>query len=255
VTYVAVEATAPNGHGRSSTDDTQAGAGGDLAVRLTESARSLHQQRDPDETMRAVVAAAVALIPGAEEGSISVVVGRQRLHSEASTSEFANTLDQLQEATGEGPCLDAVYEQHTVRVDDTSSERRWPRFSAQACEAGAGSMLALQLFVEGDNLGALNLYARQVDAFDEESEHVGQLFASHAAMAYSTARRQSQLLRAVTTREVIGQAQGILMERHRITPDRAFAMLVNASQRANVKLRDIADTLVRTGVVLDEAES
>lgn len=235
-----------------SEDDRQAPGGrggGDLAERLAESARHLHAQDDPEGTLRAVVAAAVAIIPGAEEASITVVAGRRRLHTEAASSRFAALLDALEEHTGEGPCLDAMYEQHTVRVDDTASESRWPSFSARACEAGAASMLALQLFVDEDSLGALNLYAGRPRAFDEESEHVGQLFASHAAIAYGAARKRSQLLRAVTTRELIGQAQGILIERHKVSADQAFAMLVAASQSLNIKLREVADTLVRTGAL------
>ena len=226
------------------------GAGhGDLAAVPGDSPGRLHGQDEPEQMLRAVVAAAVGLIPGADEGSISVVAARKRLHSEAASSEFASNLDKLQEKAGEGPCLDAVYEQRTVRVDDIATDQRWPRFSADASAAGAASMLALQIFVEGDNLGALNLYSRRTKAFDDESEHIGELFASHAATAYAAVRRNAQLLRAVTTREIIGQAQGILIERHKITADQAFTMLVAVSQNANIKLRDVAETLVRTGAL------
>lgn len=225
------------------------GGGDDLAVRLSESAREMQHHDDPDETLRAVVAAAVALIPGADEGSISVISGRQQVQSEAASSELARTVDALQQELGEGPCLDAVYEQESVCVSDTSTDQRWPTFSVRAHEAGAGSLLALQLFVDGDSLGALNLYSREPGAFDDESEHVGALFAAHAPIAFSAARRESQLRRAVSTRELIGQAQGILIERHKISADQAFAMLVAVSQQANVKLRDVADALVHTGLM------
>ncbi len=233
-----------------SDDESRSDATGpddDLALRLSKSARDLQQEQDPAKTLEGVVSAAIALVPGAQEGSISVVHGRRKVHSEAASSEFASRLDELQEEVGEGPCLSAVYEQQTVRLKDTRTEERWPLFSTKASEAGAGSVLSLQLFVEGDNLGALNLYAKDPDAFDEESEHVGLLFASHAAIAYAAARTESRLLRAVGTREVIGQAQGILMERRKITADQAFARLVRASQHQNVKLRDVAERLVQTG--------
>jgi GAF domain-containing protein len=191
-------------------------------------------------------------VPGADDGSLSLVAARRTMVTEAAFTTFARTMDQLQEQTGEGPCLDAVYEQHTVLVADTAEDERWPQFNALACAGGVRSILALQLFVDGDNLGALNLYARRPQAFSEDAQHLGQMFASHAAMAYSTVRRQEQLRRAVTTREVIGQAQGILMERHRITADEAFGMLVLASQHNNVKLRDLAERLVRTGTINDD---
>lgn len=108
-------------------------------------------------------------------------------------------------------------------------------------------MLAFQLYVEGDNLGALNLYAGTAGAFDDESEHVGLLFAAHAAIAYAGVRTQFQLQRAIATRELIGQACGILMERYKLSADRAFAVLVRTSQTGNVKLRDVADQLIHTG--------
>lgn len=108
-------------------------------------------------------------------------------------------------------------------------------------------MLALQLYVDGDDLGALNLYLRRPAAFTDESEHVGLLSAAHAAVAYAAARGKERMSRGLLTQQVIGQAQGILMERHRLTGDRAFALLVATSQRSTMKLRDVAARLARSG--------
>jgi GAF domain-containing protein len=145
--------------------------------------------------------------------------------------------------------LDAAFEQQTVRVADMASEDRWPEFARQASEAGAASMLSLQLYVEGDNLGALNLYSRTPGAFDDESEQVGLLFASHAAVAYAGVRKEAQLAKAVASRDLIGQAKGILMERYKISAERAFLVLTRVSQNTNRKLNDIATELARTGTV------
>ncbi len=176
------------------------------------------QQGDPQRTLVEVVQAALELVPGCDEGSISVVVGRRQVTSQAASGQLPQVVDALQERFG-GSCLDAVYEQETVRVPDMASERRWPRFTQAALEAGAAGMLSFQLYVEGDNLGALNLFSRHAGAFDDESEHVGLLFAAHAAVAYAAAQQQDQLRRRVATRQLIGQAQGILMERHKLTDD------------------------------------
>lgn len=239
-----------DGRGRPSSQDTGTAVGRDaLAVQFAELARSLHRQSDPDATLRDVVRAAVELIPGVEEGSISMVLDRRHVVSQAPSGELPRVVDALQEETGQGPCLDAVYEQQTVRVSDMRTEQRWPLFATRAAAAGAGAMLSFQLYVEGDNLGALNLYARQAGTLDDESEHVGRLFAAHAAVAYSAARTQANLDQALETREMIGQAQGVLIERHKITGPQAFALLVAASQRRNVKLRDIAEDLVRSGTL------
>ncbi|MGH3607738.1 MAG: ANTAR domain-containing protein [Pseudonocardiaceae bacterium] len=143
--------------------------------------------------------------------------------------------------------MDAIYVEQTVRVSDTASEDRWPEFAKRAAQLGVGSMLSFQLYVVGDNLGALNLYNREPDAFDDESEHVGLLFASHAAVAMAGAQRNEQLIRAIGTRDLIGQAKGILMDRHKLTAEQAFLLLVRASQATHTKLRDIAEQLTTVG--------
>lgn len=240
------------GKGQPSVQDTGTSVGQDvLAVQFADLARSLQQQTDPEATLRDVVRAAVRLIPGVDEGSISVVLARRNVMSQAPSAELPRVVDALQESTGQGPCLDAVFEQQTVRVSTMRTEQRWPLFAARAAAAGAEGMLSLQLYVEGDNLGALNLYSRRAGALDDESEHVGRLFAAHAAVAYASARIEADLDQALLTREMIGQAQGILIERHKITGEQAFELLVAASQSRNVKLRELAEDLVHSGV-LDE---
>jgi len=233
----------------SAEDDGTADGEDELAQQLSRFARSLEAEDDPDRMLDDVVAAAVQLIPGAEEGSISVVVGRTNVTSRHPSGDLPRGVDAVQSEVGEGPCLDAVFEHQTVCVPDLRSEERWPRFAKRASEIGAASMLSFQLYVEGDNLGALNLYSRRPNAFTDESEHVGLLFASHAAIAFSDARKVEQLQGGLLTRDLIGQAKGILMERFKIPADRAFTVLVRASQHSNRKLRDVAEQLATTGVL------
>jgi GAF domain-containing protein len=241
---------APDGRGQPSAQNTGGATGLDtLAVQLSELARSLQQDSDPHETLVKIVDQAVALIPGCDAGSISVVRARKQVTSEAASGELPRVVDKLQEEVGQGPCLDAAYQEETVRVADMASETRWPLFAARALAAGAGGILCFQLYVEDDNLGALNLYSYEAHSFDDESEHVGLLFASHAAVAYAAVRQQANLSRSLATRQLIGQAQGILMERHGITGDQAFAVLTRASQNCNIKLRDVAEHLVLSGLL------
>ena len=239
---------ASESRGLPSTADTGSADGEDgLALQLSEFARSVHQEPDTRGTLAEIVRAAVELIPGCDEGSISVVISRRKVSSQAASGDLPAVVDALQEGLGEGPCLDAAYEQTTVRVPDLASEQRWPRFSAAAAAAGAAGMLSFQLYVEGDNLGALNLFSRTPWAFDDESEHVGLMFAAHAAVAFSASQQRTKLNHTVVTRQQIGVAQGILVERHKLTPDQAFALLVRVSQHRNIKLRDLAERLVHTG--------
>jgi transcriptional regulator with GAF, ATPase, and Fis domain len=238
----------PESQGQPSSEDSGAAEGQDaLALQLGELARALQAEEDTDQTLARVVQGAIELVPGAEEGSISVVRARRHVDSQAASSELPEAVDALQAETGEGPCLDAVYEQRTVRVPDMAADQRWPRFTARAAEAGAAAMLSFQLYVDGDNLGALNLYSRTAGAFDDESEHVGLLFATHAAVAFAGVRTTDELRASMATRDLIGMAKGILMERHKVTGDRAFALLARVSQDTNRKLRDVADDLVHSG--------
>ena len=221
-----------------------------LADQLGELARSLQSYRDTEELLDEVVLAAVRLIPGADEASISVVRNRTAVTSRLATGNLPLQVDALQQETGQGPCLDSMYGQLTVRVSDMAHETRWPQFAAQAAQAGAASMLSVQLWVEGDNLGALNLYSGRVDAFDDESEQVGLLFASHAAVAFAGAQHMNDMRAAVATRDLIGQAKGILMERHKVSSDQAFRMLVRVSNDNNLTLRSVAEGLASTGVLV-----
>jgi transcriptional regulator with GAF, ATPase, and Fis domain len=232
---------------RSTEDSGSAPQSNDLASELSELARTLQRGGGTDDVLDEVVRAAVLLIPGADEGSISVVLGRKDVISHNPSSELPARVDALQEETGEGPCLDAVYNHQTVRVSNMAEESRWPHFARRAQEAGAASMLSIQLYVEGDNLGALNLYGRRADAFTDESERIGLLFASHAAVAFAGAQKLEQLNEGLDTRDVIGQAKGILMERYKLTATQAFTLLVRASQSRNLKLRDVAYELTSTG--------
>ncbi len=232
--------------GRRPSSSPRAGATA-LADQLSELARSLESEDDVQDTLNAIVRAAVETVPGAEQASISSVVGRREVVTRATTNDVSAGVDRSQYETQEGPCLDALYEQRTVRVPDLPGERRWPRFVERARELGVGSMLAVQLYVAGDDLGALNLTSGKSDAFDDESEQVALLFAAHAAVALAGAQQQEQLRQALHSRDLIGQAKGILMERFSIDADQAFRLLVRASQTSNRKLTEIAEELDRTG--------
>ena len=144
--------------------------------------------------------------------------------------------------------MDAVFDQRSTRVDDLAAETtRWPKLAARADEIGMASMLCLQLFVDGDNLGALNLLGAQPAAFTDASEHVGLLLAAHTAVAVADARQLEHTLRGLAHRDLIGQAKGILMERHKLSADQAFALLSTLSQDLNRKVVDIAVEFTATG--------
>ena len=222
---------------------------GDLATMLSDVAQSLQQEPDLQETLQGIVDAAVEAIPGAQHVSLSAVTRRREVHTRAATDNLPRAVDRAQYETGEGPCLETLYEQRTARIANMTVEERWPAFTASARGLGVGSMLAVQLFVQGEDLGALNVFSEEVEAFGEESEHVALLFASHAAVAMAGAQETEQLRSAIEFRDLIGQAKGILMERFTITGEQAFQVLTRVSQHSNRKLRDVATELAENGTL------
>jgi GAF domain-containing protein len=215
---------------------------------LAEAARSLQRRESPQQVMDDIVNLASTMVPGVDEATITMVHNDRHCYSAAATSELASDFDVLQDETGEGPCLDAIWRQETVRVDDLGNDPRWPVLGPRAAERGIGSMLCFQLFVHRDTLGALDLLAYSKSAFTDESEHVGLLLASHAAIAAADAQHLENVTSALVNRDVIGQAKGILMERFKITSDQAFTVLARVSQDTNRKVAAVAEDLARTGM-------
>jgi GAF domain-containing protein len=227
-----------------------AGAVPGLGEVMGQLARSLQAEHgDVESTLQTIASAAIGSIAGAEHCTISYVVGRESVEPRASTGELSQRVDEMQNRLRQGPCLDAIWERETVRIEDMRVEERWPLYAAEAVELGVLSSLSFQLFVTGDNLGALNLYAGRPHAFTEESEDVGLVFAAHAAVALAGARHEFNLQRAASTRDLIGQAKGILMERFKLTAVQAFTVLSRTSQQTNRKLIDIAGELAETGAL------
>jgi GAF domain-containing protein len=225
-----------------------AGLPGTLGDFMGQVARALrHEHADVEGTLQTITSAAVHAVPGAEDGGISYVIAGKKVESRAWTGDLAHDADRLQNRVREGPCLDALWTGQIVRIDDMTTEARWPRFAAEAVRLGVRSCLSFQLFVEHDSLGALNLYSRSPQAFGPESEDIGTVFASHAAVALSGAQTEANLRRAMSSRDVLGQAKGILMERYKLTSDQAFHTLARASQQANRKIIDLAEELCETG--------
>lgn len=208
-----------------------------------EVARALASGGDTKHILQQIVDLAVEHLEACEYAGITVVEGR-KVTSPASSHEVPRTVDHIQSETGQGPCVDAIKEKEIFETGDLSCDERWPEFSRRAFEeTGIHSVLSLRLFVQEDTMGALNLYSRQPHAFDDSNVAMGSVFAAHAAVAMQSSRRQGELEDKARSRDVIGQAKGILMARSGVDEDRAFEMLKNASQRMNVKLRQVAEEI------------
>ena len=203
---------------------------------------------DLQGTLVAVLEAAVTLVDAAESAGLNLYV-KGKFTPQAVHGEAAPALDELQQRTNSGPCIDASREQCTIELIDARSDDRWPAFSAMAVELGVLSMLCVPLWVDDRRLGSLSLFAPTPDAFGDVAKNVARLYATHAALALADASRTEQLRRVAANRDLIGQAKGILMARRGLPADDAFAVLVAASQNLNRKVVEIAEVVAATGEV------
>lgn len=225
-----------------------------LAEQVAAAAREMQDERDAGATMDKAVVIAQRVVSGAQEAAISLVHRGGRIDTPAATSEVVRRIDELQYRYDEGPCLDAIRVQGYARSSDVRTDERWPQWGpAAAEETGVRSMLSFRLFTHADKFGALNLYSRQSDAFDDDDHEHGLAIAAHMAIAIAAAQEISQLKGAIDTRTVIGQATGILMERFDLDAGRAFVVLTRLSSHSNRKLREIAHELVETRQIPDGA--
>jgi GAF domain-containing protein len=213
---------------------------------VAEVARSMQGATSTQQTLDEVVAVAPELIHGCDLVGISIVTP-DGIDTPAGTNEALNRIDELQFQMREGPCFDALELHEVVHSQALATDPRWPRWGPHvAHEIGVVSVLSYRLFTTADSLGALNLYSREPAAFDPDDIRNGEALAAHVAVALAASRQAEQLGIAITTRTVIGQAEGILMERFDISAEQAFAVLRRVSSHSNVKLNRVAEELVRT---------
>jgi GAF domain-containing protein len=222
----------------------------EAAMELARLAGLVMTEPDLDRALVEVTRVAIKAVPSADGASLTM--RRNGIPAApAASDEWATRLDHLQFVEQEGPCVDCLREGSVMRVRDLEADQRFPSYGPKAAELGAHSALSIPLAADGRTVGALNFYAKQVDAFDTETIAVGELLGAHASLAiqaatayYSSRDLADQLRQAMESRAVIEQAKGILMARHGSTADEAFQLLVTTSQRANIKLRDVAQALV-----------
>jgi GAF domain-containing protein len=213
---------------------------------MAELARELAVPRELEQVLADVTAAAVELIPGADLAGVLMVRRGGEFDSVADTDGLAARLDHLQHDFGEGPCAQAALEETIVRSDDLRSETRWPRYAPAAVELGVLSSLSFKLYTTDRTAGALNLFGHKANMWDTEAETIGSVFAAHAASAIVAGRHEQQMQSALSTRDRIGQAKGIIMERYGVDDVRAFDLLRRLSQESQTKLIEVAQRVIDT---------
>jgi GAF domain-containing protein len=218
--------------------------GRDWAAYLAEVSEDLLARGEEPVTLERVVSRGVEVVPGAEGCGLTLHRRRSGLRTVEASDAVVREVDELQYALGEGPCLDTAQGDATLRVEDTGQETRWPRWAAGAAQRGWRSVLSVKLRADGDDLGALNLYAGAVGAFDDHAVEVAEVYAVHAANALRQSKLVSGLRTALASRHEIGMAQGVLVGRYDLDGEQAFEVLRRISNDANLKLRDVAARVV-----------
>jgi GAF domain-containing protein len=216
-----------------------------LAQALGNVAVDMENQLDRESVLETITAGAVAIVPGVRWAGVSLVHGRV-VEPRVPSDPLVTKLDVLQSELDEGPCLTALREHRTVHIDDMSTERQWRHFAQAAMALGVHSSLSFQLFVDDGTLGAINLYAERPGVFDEDSFLYGEILAQHASVALAGSQASEQFDRALASRDVIGQAKGIIMERFGVDDVEAFALLTRLSQESNTKLLEVAKGVIET---------
>ncbi len=217
-----------------------------LAVRMAELVRQISAPRSVDQVLADVTATAVELIPRADVSGVLLLKKGGEFESLGDTHDLAAQLDALQHKFGEGPCAEAALQETIVRSDDMRGESRWPKYAPAAVEHGVLGSLSFKLYTADRTAGALNLFSFEAGPWDVEAETIGSVLAAHAAAAILAARHGEQLESALSTRDRIGQAKGIIMERFGVDDVRAFELLRKLSQESQMKLVDIARRVVDT---------
>ena len=224
----------------------------ELAANISGTISTLFSVGEVGETLAQVVALAVTTIEGCDYAGV-YLAGTGSVAEPVCSDPVVSGIEARQRDTGEGPSPDAIAAGGAIYINDLGDNDRWPEFGSASAGQGIRSLLTLPFDTSGGP-GALDLFACSPQAFGVIDRGRALLLAAMAGVAVTSARthederrRTANLHAALATREVIGQAQGILMEREHITPERAFDVLRRASQHLNVKLRDVARNLIETG--------
>ncbi|APT12401.1 GAF and ANTAR domain-containing protein [Mycobacterium avium] len=217
-----------------------------IVAQLVELVTSLERENsDTAAGLHELIDNGVHHVTGSQYAGITLAEKSKSVNSVAATHRYPMVLDAIQNKYGEGPCLAAAWEHHVMHIADLAAEQRWQRYRRHALEqTPIRSILSFELFVDRTSMAALNFYADAPHAFTEESVELGTVYATHIALAWSMMRRQDQFRSALASRDIIGQAKGVIMERFDLDAVEAFELLTRLSQQSNTRVVDIAAALI-----------
>ncbi len=220
-----------------------------LLEQLAEIAHRLSEAESVDGLLQLVVDLGEGYLDGCDGASLMLIGKDRTISTPAYSSRVAYESDLAQYEADEGPCLDALRDHAVYMIDDLETEVRWPKYRARALDLGVRSMLSYRLYAKGRTFGALDFYSKRPNVYSPFSRVIGQVFASHAAVALKGAITEAGMEKTIESRDIIGQAKGILMERRDLTAADAFGTLRAISRDTNIPVRDLAEQIVTTGEI------
>ena len=222
-------------------DDSRQGIAAQLAALVADLRRD---SQGVDTELSKLIDSAGRNVPGAQYVGITLA-HQKAVHTVVATHRYPAVLDEIQHHQQEGPCLAAACEHRMVRINDLTVDNRWPGYRRQVLDqTPIRSVLAFELFTNNDAMGALNFYSENTHAFSEESVEVGLIFATNIALAWAMLRRFEDFRSALASRDLIGRAKGMIMERYHVDVIQAFELLKHFSQHSDTKLAEVAQQII-----------
>ena len=217
-------------------------------LQVGELVRDLEQRSDDVDTVLGdITTSAAKFVPGAQYAGITLVGRNSAVQTVAPTHRYVVYLDDVQRRHQQGPCLSSETRHEVVLIGDLATESRWPDFCEQAVKlTPVRAVLSMPLFTARRHRASLNLYAAKRDVFDEDSVELASVFGTHTALVWSLIRRSEQFKSALASRDIIGQAKGIAMERFGLDAVEAFELIKKLSQESNTPVAEIARRMVHT---------
>jgi GAF domain-containing protein len=228
-----------------------------LVASFAQVARQLFAFDDLRDVLPQVLKFTVSAVAGCDWASVTLW-RHERVVDTVTTNAVAAELDDIQFGTGIGPGPEAMDGEAPIYVPRLTDQSRWPVLAATATQLGVVSAWchgpSVQQPAQWSPLGVLSVYSATPDAFTDEDQEFASILAAYVSVAVAMShrrdevdRREAALHRGLSTRDVVGQAKGILMERQRLSAGDAFDLLRRVSQQLNRKLADVAQHLAETG--------
>jgi transcriptional regulator with GAF, ATPase, and Fis domain len=218
-----------------------------IVLQVAALTRNLQEQPftdDIEKPLGKLVATAAKSVPGAEHAALTLV-GRDGVQTVSATARYPKVLENFHRRRSAAPCDGVTWDQEVVRIDDVAAEQRWQDYCRDIADGSPiRSVMSFRLFTDRHGMGLLSFYSERPHAFDAESVEVGLIMATHTALAWNMLRRDQQFRSALASRDIIGQAKGMIMERFHVNAVQAFELLSRLSQNSNTPVTEVARQLV-----------